>query len=119
VIELTAPDHPIVRGLPAKWRHAKDELYDRLRGPALKVTVLGAAHSDRTGEFEPMLMVIPFGRGRVFHTTLGHGTDALQGLGFQITFVRGVEWAATGKVTLPAPPPAALPVKQAALRPLR
>lgn len=25
--------HPVVKGLPLKWRHAKDELYDRMRGP--------------------------------------------------------------------------------------
>ena len=25
--------HPITRGLPKQWLHAKDELYDRLRGP--------------------------------------------------------------------------------------
>jgi len=25
--------------------------------------------------------------------------------GFQVTFARGTEWAATGKVTLPAPKP--------------
>ena len=92
-----------MQGLPAKWRHAKDELYHQLRGPAEQVTVLAAAMSDQTKELEPMLMAIPFGQGRVFHTTLGHSTDTLQGLGFQVTFARGTEWAATGAVTLPAP----------------
>ena len=27
--------HPVVKGLPLKWRHAKDELYDRMRGRAI------------------------------------------------------------------------------------
>ncbi|MDH3583555.1 MAG: ThuA domain-containing protein, partial [Phycisphaerae bacterium] len=32
VVEIHEPDHPIVRGLPTKWKHGKDELYDSLRG---------------------------------------------------------------------------------------
>jgi uncharacterized protein len=108
LVEASVPDHPILRGLPTKWMHAKDELYDSLRGPAENVTVLASALSDKTNEQEPMLMVIPFGKGRVFHTALGHAVDAVNGLGFQITFARGTEWAATGKVTLPAPAAGAL-----------
>ncbi|MBL9189721.1 MAG: ThuA domain-containing protein [Opitutaceae bacterium] len=104
----TRADHPITRGLPAKWMHAKDELYDSLRGPADNVTVLASALSDKSKEHEPMLMVIPFGKGRVFHTALGHAVEAVNGLGFQLTFARGVEWAATGQVTLPAPAAGAL-----------
>jgi type 1 glutamine amidotransferase len=116
LIEASVPDHPILRGLPEKWMHAKDELYHGLRGPADNVTVLASALSDKTNEREPMLMVIPYGRGRVFHTTLGHYVDAVNGLGFQVTFARGTEWAATGAVTLPAPPSGALPADRAALR---
>lgn len=116
IVEARNTEHPITRGLPAKWKHAKDELYDRLRGPAQNVTILASAYSDRTQEHEPMLMVIPFGKGRVFHTTLGHAIDAIQGLGFQVTFARGVEWAATGKVTLPAPAAGKLGAEQVATR---
>src|SRR5260221_8972418 len=51
-----APDHPIMAGLPSKWMHAKDELYDQLRGPAQHITVLASAFSDKatggTGEDE-------------------------------------------------------------------
>lgn len=118
IVEARDSQHPITRGLPAKWKHAKDELYDRLRGPAKNVTILASAYSERTTEHEPMLMVIPFGKGRVFHTTLGHAVDAVHGLGFQVTFARGVEWAATGNVTLPAPAAAKLNADQVAARPV-
>lgn len=122
VVELRDPEHPIVKGLPAKWMHASDELYDKLRGPAEHLTVLATAFSSKatngTGENEPMLMVTNFGKGRVFHTTLGHGTDSMSGLGFQITLLRGTEWAATGHVTIPAPKADELPADKAAMRPM-
>ncbi|MCB1202725.1 MAG: ThuA domain-containing protein [Verrucomicrobiae bacterium] len=105
VLEIQDGSHPIVKGLPSKWLHAQDELYDRLRGPAKSVTVLGAAFSAEdkggSGEWEPLLMVIPYGKGRVFHTALGHSTVSMSGLGFQETLKRGTEWAATGSVTFP------------------
>jgi type 1 glutamine amidotransferase len=106
-VEIRDREHPITKGLPEKWMHSSDELYDRLRGPAHNVTVLATAFSDKakggSGENEPMLMVINYEKGRVFHTTLGHAEPAMKCAGFQTTFARGTEWAATGKVTLPVP----------------
>jgi len=108
VVEIQNAEHPIVKGLPPKWLHAQDELYDRLRGPAKDVSVLGAAlatvETGGSGEWEPLLMAIPYGKGRVFHTALGHSAVSMGGLGFQETLKRGVEWAATAEVTFPAVP---------------
>jgi len=106
------PGHPIMQGVPTEWMHARDELYDRLRGPAQNVTVLATAYSDPatggTGRHEPLLFAINFGEGRVFHTALGHNNGAdltsQKCVGFITTLLRGTEWAATGKVTLPVPP---------------
>ena len=44
-----------------------------------------------------------YGKGRIFHTTLGHDVNALSCVGFIVTFQRGAEWAATGKVTQKVP----------------
>ena len=104
LITARTPNNPILQGLPKEWMHAKDELYDRLRGPAQNLEVLATAFSDSktrgSGEHEPVLMTVRYGKGRVFQTTLGHSLQSMRGLGFQETLLRGTEWAATGKVVL-------------------
>src|SRR5689334_4253349 len=100
-------DHPITKGLPKEWMHVGDELYANLRGPGENMTVLATAWSDPanhgTGHEEPILMVLSYGKGRIFHTTMGHDLAALNCVGFITTYQRGTEWAATGKVTQKVP----------------
>jgi len=107
LVVTRAPKHPIMAGLPAEWLHAKDELYDFMRGPAKNATILATAFADPkqggSGENEPQLLAISYGKGRVFHDMLGHGPEAMKCVGFITTLQRGTEWAATGKVTQKVP----------------
>lgn len=96
-------NHPITAGMPSTWMHAKDELYDSLRGPAENLAVLATAFSPRTNRHEPILMTIRYGKGRVFHTPMGHANESQECVGFITSFLRGCEWAATGSVTIALP----------------
>ncbi len=111
VVNIRDTEHPITKGLPTKWLHQNDELYGNLRGPAQNIHVLATAFSSKetggTGKEEPVFFTVTYGKGRVFQTVMGHTgadyADSVEDVGFQVTFSRGVEWAATGKVTQKLP----------------
>jgi len=106
-ITVRQPQHPITKGLPKTFMHGPDEMYAYLRGPARNVTILATAHSAKnnrgTGHEEPMLMTIAYGKGRIFHTVLGHAVKQIEKDSFRITYLRGAQWAATKKVTIAVP----------------
>ncbi len=110
-------DHPITRGLPKEFLQVKEELYDRLRGPAENMNVLATSFAKGgSNRHEPVLMTIKYGKGRVFHTVMGHDHKSMQGVAFQETLIRGAEWAATGKVTFPPVTAKDLPADRAVYR---
>lgn len=106
-ITVREPNHPITKGMPANWLHSRDELYDRLRGPAEHMQILGTAFSPKsnngTDRHEPMLIALNYGKGRIFHMALGHADYSVECVGFITCLQRGSQWAATGKVDIPIP----------------
>ena len=87
--------HPISAGL--KDFRADDELYAKLEGKE-PIHVLVEAHSDWSKKTEPLVFWLPYGEGRVVHCTLGHDGKAIETSEVTTIIVRGIEWAATGKV---------------------
>jgi type 1 glutamine amidotransferase len=116
-VTFTDREHPITRGLKKSFLETQDELYASMQmQPQGSYHVLATAWDDHAlyngksrtplvgpGANEPILWTVQAGAGRVFATMIGHSAKATQSAGFRATFTRGVEWAATGKVTL-APP---------------
>ena len=55
-----------------------------------------------TGDNQPLVLTTELGHGRGFALLLGHSAEFMDTPGFQTLLLRGAEWAASGKVTLPA-----------------
>jgi type 1 glutamine amidotransferase len=99
---VLAKDHPITRGLPARWMHPSEQLTHGQHGPAEELTVLTYAVSEVSHRGEPMDWVRPYGKGRVYTTMLGHtwkdeANPNLEDPHFRTLLARGVEWAAGGR----------------------
>ncbi len=87
--------HPITAGM-SNFK-TDDELYAKLQGTG-KINVLVEADSDWSKKTEPLIFTLRYGKGRTVHNAFGHDGKALMNPSVQRIIVRGVEWAATGKV---------------------
>ncbi len=96
-VEIKDVEHPITKGL--EDFKTEDELYAKLSGDG-EIRVLASAYSDWSQQVEPLVFVKRYGKGRVVHNVLGHGLDSKANPSYQKLLCRGVEWAATGNVTL-------------------
>jgi len=114
-VKVVDREHPVTRGMEDFHLHP-DELYHKLvHMHGAKFQVIMDAFSDPktggTGNREPMATVSEFGKGRVFHTPLGHTWSNVpqsratwKDPQLRLLVQRGTEWAATGAVSLPAKP---------------
>ena len=104
-------NHPITRGLPARFAVQSEQLTYGQHGPEAVIrggalTFLTYAWCEAVQEREPMDWVRRWGKGRVYVTMLGHTwhdepSPNLANPQFRTLLLRGTEWAATGRVTIP------------------
>lgn len=128
-IHVVDREDPITRGMREYMWTLDDDMYTNMRwDPATKIHVLVTGHDDPAvytykfagpkypaAEFtpeklrsmpgmdkdHPLVWTTQYGKGRVYCFTLGHGPDTLQHDAVTSLLVRGAEWAASGKVTIP------------------
>jgi len=90
-VEITDTEHPITEGLGAF--DTVDELYTCLTGDR-PVDLLAVARSKVDGKDYPMAFSFAYGKGRVFHSPLGHDVVAIGNERVAELFRRGCAWAA-------------------------
>jgi len=88
-VEIIKPDHPITLGL--KSFDTDDELYTCLAGDA-PITILATAKSKVDQKDYPMAFVLNYGKGRVFHSVLGHDVKAFSPAVLEL-YLRGTLWS--------------------------
>ena len=99
-VDISNIEHPVTQGM--KGFEIFDELWINT-AKNNKFEVLGTATNEELTqkgvEGQPAIMVADYGKGRIFHTILGHDVKAMENEGFQTLLLRATEWAATGKVS--------------------
>jgi len=94
MVNITDQEHYITEGL--EDFETVDELYHSLTQFS-DFKVLATAFSKEKGRPFPKLMVKMHGKGRIFHTTLGHAPASMHAPGFVTTLQRGTTWAVLAK----------------------
>ncbi len=99
-VRIDKADHAVAKGLDGFT--TKDELWIRpgvVEGASVVASGLSPKRDDGkgSGNWEPIAVTAPYGKGRCFATLLGHDGTMMQNKGFQQLLIRGVRWAARGK----------------------
>lgn len=110
LISIENQTHPITKGLSdfyifdELWIDAHQNESFQVLGHATKEEPAGEACEEQAAIF-----VSSFGKGRIFHTILGHDARALRNSGFRTLITRATEWSATGRVRAGIPQELLLP----------
>lgn len=90
-VEVVAPDHPIMRGVPSPWTTIPEELYELERvWPGM--TPLAEAYSVETKRRHAVAWTNEHGKARVFVTSLGHNTEMVADPIYLGMVARAVRW---------------------------
>ena len=103
-VNIPYHEHAITNGMAdffiqdELWVNAEENTNFKILGTATNNDL-----SARGTEDQAAIMVMDYGKGRIFHTILGHDARTMRNRGFRTLMLRGTEWAATGSVTQPIP----------------
>jgi type 1 glutamine amidotransferase len=103
-VKITDSNHPITKGM-TNFR-STDELWveiDQQAGNKVLCTAFAPSSNKGRDQDEPVLFCRDQEKGRSFYLVLGHDVAAMQNIGWKTLMLRGAEWAAKGKVTIPIP----------------
>jgi type 1 glutamine amidotransferase len=96
-VDITKPSDSIVKGLPKRF-HIKSEQYYMLVDPlneVLATTTFSGQYAPWTKRVVmPVVWKKPYGKGRVFYTSLGHGAAVFDVPEAREIVKRGLLWAA-------------------------
>ena len=104
-VKLPDPSHPIVAGLSDFT--LTDELYANIQ---MRPDVVPLATIEHEGTIWPVVWTYDYGRGKVFHTPLGHRSfgpdrpDPLQDPNLSRLVLQGIDWVADSIPETPASP---------------
>ena len=84
-------EHPVTK--PMVDFEIQDETYRHRYHPKAEKELRHLLHMDRGKEQQSMAWVRDYGKGRMFYTSLGHGTPAWTNPAFQRLATRGIYWA--------------------------
>lgn len=130
LLHTAEPRHPITEGINATWTVTGDDILvgvQMYEGAQVLLTTFddleayekapvwpmshypvdippgGIAELPGINTHQPLAWINEYGAGRSFTITIGHDIDTFRRIEFIRMFPRGVEWAATGEVTLTGP----------------
>jgi len=130
LLHTVSPRHPITEGISQTWTVTGDdilvgvELYDETRvllttfdnleayqnAPVwpmshypVAIPEGGLPELPGVNTHQPLAWINEYGAGRSFTITIGHDIDTFRRIEFIRMFPRGVQWAATGEVTMTGP----------------
>ena len=87
------PDHPVMKGFPAKWQDDPDELYEIKKVWPTCTPLAESLTPKKEDDKHTCIWVNTYGKGRTFGTTLGHGNETVQRDLYIDLITRGLLWA--------------------------
>jgi type 1 glutamine amidotransferase len=100
-VDVTKPDDPIMQGIPKSFPYHSEQYYMHM-DPSVEVlatTTFSGEHAAWTkGVVMPVVWKRIYGKGRVFHSTLGHRAAEFEVKEMATIMRRGLNWAARPEV---------------------